>query len=520
MKKQIEVTPASGLSPALRRFLFATAAITGAAILIVEILGAKLLAPYLGTSHFVWTAQIAVTLVALAAGYAAGGWLVDRSPRLRWMYLAILAAALALCVGVLTVESVAYASLRFKLAVGSLLASTALFFLPLSLLAMVGPFFARMLTGSVERVGSNVGRLTAISTLGSVIGTLLIGYVLLPYLANSTTMFLTAALLLLVAVAYFVGWERRGAPPVVLGGLLTVGLGLLAAAKPLLVQPPGFVEVYRRNSDFGLLQVVDQPAAGRRYYLNDLLTQNTYEPNHRRSASLFTYLLHGLARLYTPEIRDALCIGMGVGIVPMQFAREGVRVEVIEINEAVVPLAQQYFAFEPERVTLRLGDGRYFANVETHLFDTIILDAFLGESPPAHLMTREALTAFKRRLRPGGTLVMNTFGEFQPGRDFFLASLDRTLRAVFASVRIHASGNGNVFFVAADVPDLRPLRPFELAGVPPYLHGEVQAAVAGLQTTDPERGRVLTDDFNPVDFHDAVNREDLRKRLALGARGF
>ena len=78
------MTPAAAapLALGLRRYLYFTAATTGAAIMIVEILGAKMLAPYLGTSHFVWTAQIAVTLVALAIGYYAGGRLVDRSPQL------------------------------------------------------------------------------------------------------------------------------------------------------------------------------------------------------------------------------------------------------------------------------------------------------------------------------------------------------------------------------------------------------------------------------------------------------
>jgi spermidine synthase len=286
----------------------------------------------------------------------------------------------------------------------------------------------------------------------------------------------------------------------------------------MLSQPAGYTEVFRRNSDFGLMQVVDDSASGRRFYLNDLLTQNSYLPQTRQSASLFTHLLHGLARSYTPAINDALCIGMGIGIVPMQLAQAGARVEVVEINPAVVPIAEQHFDFDPSRVTLHIGDGRYFATVGTNQFDSIILDAFLGESPPAHLMTREALTAMKRRLRPGGTLVMNTFGEFQRGRDFFLASLDKTLRAVFPSVRIHASGNGNVFFVAADTQDLRPVRGFDLSDVPPFLRGEAEAAVAGLQTAESDRGIILTDDFNPVDFHDAVNREDLRKRLAMSSR--
>ena len=95
------------LSLGLRRYLYLTAAVTGAAIMIVEILGAKMLAPYLGTSHFVWTAQITVTLLALACGYYAGGRWVDRAPRLGRLYGAVVAVwtALVLLPGVLAVQS-------------------------------------------------------------------------------------------------------------------------------------------------------------------------------------------------------------------------------------------------------------------------------------------------------------------------------------------------------------------------------------------------------------------------------
>src|SRR5213082_3306515 len=96
------------MSPGLRRYLYFTAAVTGAAIMIVEILGAKMLAPYLGTSHFVWTAQIAVTLVALAWGYYRGGRLVDRSLRLGQLYGRLLAAGAYLALTVAVAERVAY----------------------------------------------------------------------------------------------------------------------------------------------------------------------------------------------------------------------------------------------------------------------------------------------------------------------------------------------------------------------------------------------------------------------------
>src|SRR5262245_54430663 len=105
-----EQSPRNGLvklSSAQCCYFYFTAAMTGAAIMIVEILGAKMLAPYVGTSHFVWTAQIAVTLVALATGYYVGGRWVDRRPQLGLLYGSILAAALYLCLTVLLVEPLA-----------------------------------------------------------------------------------------------------------------------------------------------------------------------------------------------------------------------------------------------------------------------------------------------------------------------------------------------------------------------------------------------------------------------------
>jgi predicted membrane-bound spermidine synthase len=194
----------------MRRYLYGTAATTGAAIMIVEILGAKMLSPYVGTSHFVWTAQIAVTLVALASGYYLGGRLADRSQQVHRLYWAIFAAAIYLAFTVRVTAPVAYRCLNLNLAAGSLLASAFLFFIPLGLLAMTGPFLVRVITSSVAGVGGNVGRLTAVSTLGSFAGTMLIGYVLIPFLPNSLTMYVTSLALLLVCIGYYLMFRRRG----------------------------------------------------------------------------------------------------------------------------------------------------------------------------------------------------------------------------------------------------------------------------------------------------------------------
>lgn len=505
------------ISTALRRYLYFTAAITGAAIMIIEILGAKMLAPFIGTSHFVWTAQIAVTLVALAAGYYAGGRWVDRSPRLGRLYGCILLAAVYLAFTIAVVEPVAYWCLQFKLARGSLLASAFLFFIPLSLLAMTGPFLIRVLTHSVSTVGGNIGRLTAISTLGSFIGTMLIGYVLIPALPNSITMYATSGILMGIVAAYFLIWELRpGTKPAIATG---VAIGLLfgygGVSKEWNSQLTNAKELYRANSNFGLLQVLENSEGDRRFYLNDYLIQNTYDPREKKSLALFTYMLHGLAQAYTPKIEDALCIGLGVGIVPMQFAAEGINVDAIEINDGVLPVATNHFDCDLSRFNVVIGDGRQFVNSTGKRYDTVILDAFLGDSSPSHLMTREAFDSIRRILKPSGTLVINSFGDFESDRDFFTASLDKTLRAVFASVRIHASGNGNVFFVASDTPGLRMARMPDLG----HVHGSVLHSVRDAFASNPkvhsDHGIVLTDDYNPTEFYDAANREEHRRKLAV-----
>src|SRR5690606_4020736 len=127
---------------------------------------------------FVWTAQITVTLLSLAFGYYLGGWLVDRSPRLDRLYWLIAGAAVYLALSIVIVQQVAYSFLKLNLALGALLSSAVLFFVPLTLLAAVGPFLIRMLALSFNALGSQVGRLSAISTFGSVLGTLLVGYVI------------------------------------------------------------------------------------------------------------------------------------------------------------------------------------------------------------------------------------------------------------------------------------------------------------------------------------------------------
>jgi spermidine synthase len=167
---------------------------------------------------------------------------------------------------------------------------------------------------------------------------------------------------------------------------------------------------------------------------------------------------------------------------------------------------------------MTIGDGRFLINKSQKKYDAIVLDAFLGDSSPSHLMTREAFSEMARLLGNEGVLVINSFGDFRPGRDFFLSSLDKTLRAVFKDVRIHASGNGNVFFAASQRELKLNQRPDVRFPAHSNVESEFSAAMTTSPATDAAHGIVLTDDFNPVDFYDAANREHHRRTLALSIR--
>ena len=515
-ENRITVGPTKPLSAGLRRYLYLTSSVTGAVIMIVEILGARMLSPYVGTSHFVWTAQIAVTLVALACGYYVGGKLVNSSQKLSRLFSCICAAAVYLAMTTIFCERIAYWCLRFDLPVATLLASSLLFFIPLSLLAMTGPFLIQVLTGSVAEVGGSVGTLTSISTLGSFAGTILIGYVLVPRFPNSTTMSLAAASLILICAGYFLVWQRRNVIALL---ILLSGLAFTMSSATRRDHVGGsLIERFRGNSPFGMIQVLDVKNTPRRYLLNDFLSQNIYDHEQKKSTTLFTYMLTGLARTYTTNIDDVLCIGLGVGVVPMDLAREGSKVDVVEINPIMTTVAVKFFDFKQDHIKIITGDGRYYLNQCTKQYDVVILDAFLGDSTPSHLMTRNAFAAIQRVLKPNGVLVINSFGNLNSDRNFLSCSLNKTLRAVFKTVRVHSSDSETLFFVATDRPELQVLRPQSLDDIHESVRDEAAVVYHTVIEVPTDAGQILTDDFNPAEVHDARNRETLRRELAMSMK--
>jgi MFS family permease len=208
--KKRSVKPAAaagGLSVKDRLMFYSTVTITGASVMMIELLGTRIIGPFYGVSLIVWSSLLSVALIALAAGYAVGGRLADRAPRVRLSHILFLAG---LWIGLVPLisEPVQLAANALGLRAGAFTSALVLFTGPLMLLGMAGPFVIKMAADRLDHVGSTAGNVFAVSTVGSVLGTLLLGFYLLP-IAGTRTIILSLSLVLMGLGLCLFLYERR-----------------------------------------------------------------------------------------------------------------------------------------------------------------------------------------------------------------------------------------------------------------------------------------------------------------------
>ncbi|MBF0182403.1 MAG: fused MFS/spermidine synthase [Magnetococcales bacterium] len=488
--------------------------------MMIEILGSRVVGPYYGVGLYVWTSLITVTLLALAGGYLLGGRLADRGAAERVLGWPLLLAGgfvlgLPLWKGV-----VLTASHPLGLRLGALTSTLALFGPPLVALGCVTPLIVKIAAPERERLGRVVGGLTAISTLGSVVGTVATGFFLIPAFGVERIFQLGGTLLVLLGVACL--WRARRSHLLLPLVLLAVP-GWLAGEEPVtfaLADGSGVRVVEARHSFYGHIKVVDvdRGVDRQRLLLIDGLNQGGVAPGGL-SVTTYPYFLCFLSELLAPSAADALVIGLGAGLVPRCLEKNRIHVEVVEIDPVIVDLAARHFDFRPgERV--HLADARHFLASGNPRHDLVVMDAFSGETTPGHLLDLEAMRLVKARLRPGGFFFMNLIGTLRPGNPM-VPSVVHTLRRVFDQVELvplfeaEEGSIGNLIVMAYDgplrVPDHalvngRPVHGNALEVVNRFLARRYHFP-AGTPAL------LLTDDYSPLEFHDAWAKEELRKRL-------
>lgn len=474
--------------------LLATVFVTGACVLIIELMGTRILAPYFGSGIYTWSALIAVTLAALALGYSFGGRLADRLPRVDILYNLCLAAGLwTLSTPMLARPLLPLMIQISDLRIGVLVSSLILHFPNLFLLGAIGPFVIRLMTRDREVVGSVSGRVFAVSTVGSLLGALGTGFILIPNYGVLAIFAFCGSLLLAVAIAgnfrpKFIGYATVLAVILVLLTIVTGRGPVSNDSIEVLEQTPSF---------YGQLQVIRKP--GQKSLLVDGIGQNYVYDNDIYSSAYINFIaaLPKLRQAAADPNRNALVIGLGAGQLPMLLQRQGLDAEAVEIDPEIGAIATRHFGFDLPPGRVHYTDGRVFLLRSDKAYAYIVIDAFSAEQVAWHLVSLEALTEAKARLSDRGLLAIN-LTSIAAGQD--VAALHNTLKAAFPHVRSfsleHDSGLTSIVLLASGSPVLLDINSTML---PASQLEDVKRFVAG-EMTDLHSDILLTDDYNPIGY--------------------
>jgi spermidine synthase len=399
----------------------------GIGTLATEIAASRLLAPYFGSSTIVWANIIGLILIYLSLGYWLGGKIADRRPEPRLLGILILAAAGSIAVLPFISQPILDLTIRGLDAVsvgaivGSFFAALALFAVPITLLGCVAPFAIRLAIADVRTAGTVAGRLYAISTVGSILGTFLSAIVLIPLIGTQRTM-LGSAAVLTASAALLLG-RRWQLATIAVAGLLAIPAGTIKASEGLVFETEStyqYIQIVERDDDSRVLQLNEGVAVHSVWRAGTVLTGGEWD--------MFLVVPPLLER----PVERMLVIGNAGGTIARAFGElyPGVVIDGVEIDPEVSAAGRRYLGLgDNPNLNVIDEDGRPFLQLTDARYDVIVVDAYRQPYIPFYLATREFFELTRERLNEGGILALNVAAV--PGDDRLSRAVGSTVLAAF-----------------------------------------------------------------------------------------
>ena len=421
------------------RFLFVSVFITGAALLVIEILANRMLSPYFGGTLYNTSAILATVLGGLSIGYWLGGKAAtSKNIKILFLLIILFIGIFTLITGLVYTYFLAYIQQIMSPMLGSLVSSVLLFLVPSVFFGLLSPIAIVILDQETKQntLGSKVGNMYAISTMGSIFGSLLTGFVLLPYVPVDIILKSVAVILLLLAALGSFIFKNKSL-------LSATAMVVLISFIAFFLTPSNSV-IASINGQYNNISVVDgtweyRPA---RFFLMDQqLSAAKYLDNHSELVLDYS-LYYDIYKKFDIIPKNIAAIGGAAYSVPQAYVQENpnVQVDVYEIEEKTIEVANKYFdnAAAHPRIHTLVGDARIELQKSTQKYDVIFIDAYSGiNAIPWQLTTVEFYQIVEEHLAPGGVVISNTIVNIAPGSTKVLDSYVKTQKEVFGHISVY-----------------------------------------------------------------------------------
>ncbi|MCB8979442.1 MAG: fused MFS/spermidine synthase [Ardenticatenaceae bacterium] len=492
-----------------RSYLFMTVFVAGMSTLAIEFTTSRMLQTVYGTSNIVWANVIGLVLLFLTVGYFIGGRLADKRPYPQTFYALVAWAGfssvffLLLTSVLLKTAASAMAAVNVGAIASSLVGVIFALAVPVTLLGCISPFAIRLAVQNVAEAGRISGRIYAISTWGSLLGTYLPVLLVIPLAGSRLTALLFGGILLLVG----------------LGGLWLTGSRSRIAALllPIVLLPVALAwtsggikaydgQIFETESAYNYIQVVRQGDCNY-LLLNEGQAYHSFycDGGAVPRVSVWSIMLAAPYFNAAPvKIERMAVIGLAAGTIPKQYTRvfgQSLPIDGIELDGAIVQAGIDYFALTDPNINLIVGDGRYELNQLDHRYDVITIDAYKVPYIPWHLTTQEFFEEVRDHLTETGVVAMNV-GRAPEDRSL-IDAMTATLQTVYPTVHaIDVPGSLNTILVATVQPTTPQNLQQNLAqldeSVDPLLRAALETAVNNQVPLSPS-AVIFTDERAPVE---------------------
>ena len=475
--------------------------------LAVEFGAARLLAPYFGTSLYVWGVLIGLVLIYLSAGYVIGGRLADRRPDEILLYQ--ITAWAGLWIGlvplvsypILLASQQGFRELSIGLVGGTLVAVMLLFAVPVILLGCVSPFAIRLLLKNVESGGNTAGRVYALSTAGSILGTFLPVFWFIPTYGTRPTLEAFGLVLVLFSIAAM--WPRKRFYAVFAIAVILAWIVLPSGIKP----PEVGTLLTERESAYNYIQVVQAGTVTELILNEGQAVHSVYDSTDNLTHGYWDYLL--VANAFQPaqpsatNPRSIAILGLAGGTTARQYRLaygDSIDITGVEIDPEILSLGHQYFHLGDARAHEVTSDARYWVATTSGRYDVIVLDAYRQPYIPFHLTTKEFFAQVRGHLNPGGVAAVNVG---RTSTDYRLvAAIASTMAAVYTNVFVidDKSFNNTLVYGTTEKTTLDDItHNLGQESAPLATDAAQEALLPGRLLPSPYNGQVYTDDLAPVE---------------------